>query len=111
MDLGGLFLNRGNMSFKHGRSVKYPDVSKPQLWNSGGGPYTSGALHVSLTAVVEAHQTWRRHQPLAALRNHDDAQTNRDDRMQLSTVSEPSPGKNDAETLHCLSFFLCLYVT
>lgn len=58
MDLGGLFLNRGNMSFKHGHSAKYPDVSKPHLWNSGGGPYTSGAVHVSLTAVVvEVHQT------------------------------------------------------
>lgn len=57
MGLGGLFLNRGNMSLEHGRSAKYPDVSKPRLWNSGGGPHTSGAVHVSLTAVVEAHQT------------------------------------------------------
>lgn len=45
------------MSYKHGRSAKYPDVSKPHFWNSGRGPYTTGAVHVSLTAVVEAHQT------------------------------------------------------
>lgn len=57
MDLRGLFLNRGNMSSKHGRSAKYPDVSKPHFWNSGRAPYPTGAAHVSLTAVVEAHQT------------------------------------------------------
>lgn len=45
------------MSYKHGRSAEYLDVSKPHFWNSGRGPYPSGAAHVSLTAVAEAHQT------------------------------------------------------
>lgn len=57
MDLRGLFLNRGNMSYKHGRSAKYPDVSEPHFWNSGRGPDPTGAAHVSPTAVAEARQT------------------------------------------------------
>lgn len=73
MDSGGLFLNWGNVSFKHGRAANDPEASKARLWNSGGGPSTGGAVHVSLTAVVEPPPpdvvglvARRRHQPLAA---------------------------------------------
>lgn len=40
-------------------SAKYPNVSKLHFWNScTRGPYTTGAVHVSVTAVVEAQQTY-----------------------------------------------------
>lgn len=55
-----LFLNRGNMSCSTTDcSAKYPNVSKLHFWNScTRGPYTTGAVHVSVTAVVEAQQTY-----------------------------------------------------
>lgn len=46
------------MSYKYDCSVKYPNVSKLHFWNSSGGPYTTGAVHVSVTAAAEAQQTY-----------------------------------------------------
>lgn len=45
------------MGYEDDSSAKYPNVSKLHFWNSSGGPYTTGAVHVSVTAVAEAHQT------------------------------------------------------
>lgn len=53
----GLFLTGGNMGYEDDSSAKYPNVSKLHFWNSSGGPYTTGAVHVSVTAVAEAQQT------------------------------------------------------
>lgn len=110
------------MSYKHGRSAKYPDVSKPHFWNSGRGPYPTGAAHVSLTAVVEAHQTCgveatptagsprsvkrRRSHPkdVPILRGNDlldGARTDEpNDPRGSSTAGQP--GKYGAEAPHCL---------
>lgn len=46
------------MSYKYDCSAKYPNVSKLHFWNSSRGPYTTGAVHVSVTAVAEAQQTY-----------------------------------------------------
>lgn len=108
------------MSYKHGRSAKYPDVSKPHFWNSGRGPYPSGAAHVSPTAVAEAHQTcgvettptagsprsvtrWRsRPADVRILRGNDLLDGAPDDCADEANYRRGSLGKYGAETRDCL---------
>lgn len=44
--------------YKQGRPLKKPNLSELHFWNWSRRPEVTRAVHVSVTAVVEAHQTY-----------------------------------------------------